>query len=62
MTVFVGPWARETKNGQAVYRAAKVSLPHTRAQTVIVTVTGDPSLTAKVLEGMNWKSLLVLLR
>jgi hypothetical protein len=62
MTVLVGPWKREIRNEQAVYQAAKASLPHTRAQTVIVTVTGDPSLTMKVLEGMNWKALQALLK
>ena len=62
MTVMVGPWKKRSENEQVVYEAAKASLPHTRAQSVMVTVTGDPSLTRKVLEGVNWKGLQALLR
>jgi hypothetical protein len=31
-------------------------------QTVMVTVTGDPSLTQKALDGVNWKALQALIR
>ncbi|MCX5819332.1 MAG: hypothetical protein NT047_05415 [Deltaproteobacteria bacterium] len=62
MTVMVGPWKKRSENEQVVYEAAKASLPHTRAQTVMVTVAGDPSLTLKVLEGVNWKGLQALLK
>jgi precorrin-2 methylase len=62
MMVMVGPWKRKTENRQVVYEAAKATLPHTRVQTVTVTVTGDPSLTSKVLEGVNWKALQALIK
>jgi hypothetical protein len=62
MIVMVGPWKKKTENSQVVYEAAKASLPHTRAQSVMVTVTGDPSLTRKVLEGVNWKGLQALIK
>jgi hypothetical protein len=62
MTVMVGPWKKKNENEQVAYEVAKARLPHTRAQSVIVTVTGDPSLTSKVLEGVNWKSLQALLK
>ncbi|MCE5262013.1 MAG: hypothetical protein LLG97_00620 [Deltaproteobacteria bacterium] len=58
----VGPWKRKTENSQVVYEAAKARLPHTKAQTVIVAVAGDPSLTSKVLEGVNWKALQALIK
>lgn len=62
MTVLVGPWKKKIENAQVVYEVTKAPLPHTRAQSVIVTVTGNPSLTGKVLEGVNWKSLQALLK
>lgn len=62
MTVVIGPWKKKTENGQVVYEAAKASLPHTRAQSVMVAVTGDPSLTLKVLEGVNWKGLQAVIK
>lgn len=62
MTVLVGPWKKKIENEQMVYEAAKSPLPHTRAQTVMVSVTGDPSLSRRVLEGVNWKALQALLK
>lgn len=62
MIVMVGPWKRKTENSEVVYEAAKAKLPHTRVQTVMVTVTGDPSLTQKALDGVNWKALQALIR
>jgi hypothetical protein len=62
MIVMVGPWKKRTENEQVVYEAAKAKLPHTKVQSVMVTVTGDPSLTQKVLDGVNWKALQALLR
>jgi hypothetical protein len=62
VTVMVGPWKKRTENEQVVYEAAKAKLPHTKAQSVVLTVTGDPSLTQKVLEGVNWKALQALIK
>jgi hypothetical protein len=62
VVVLVGPWKRAVRNGQAVYEAARKNLPHTRAQTVTVTVTGDPSLTAKVVAATDWQALQALVR
>jgi len=60
-TVLVGPWKKRTENEQAYYSATpKSSLPYTQVQTVTVTVSGDPELTRKVIEGIDWKALAAL--
>ncbi len=62
MTAFVGPWKKEVKNGQACFQAARAKHPHTRAQTVTIDVTGDPSLTARFLDDLDWSALQALIR
>jgi hypothetical protein len=61
-TVFVGPWSKTQANNIAYYRATpNRSFPYTKVQTLKVTATGDPDLTLKLLQGMDWAELHALI-
>jgi len=58
LTVLVGAWRRHDENDQIVYELTPdPTLPHTRAQSVTVTVTGDPELARRLCAGIDWSAL-----
>lgn len=58
LTVLAGAWRRQVENGQVVYELTPdPALPHTRAQSVTITVTGDPELALKLCAAIDWSAL-----
>jgi predicted nucleic acid-binding Zn-ribbon protein len=63
LTVLVGPWRRRSENGQVDYELTPDSaLPYTHAQSVTVTIEGDPELARKLCGEIDWNALVALLK
>jgi hypothetical protein len=62
LLVMIGPWKSRQENQQVIYEASQAARPHTQAQTLTVTVRGDPALARQALSKVAWKALQALIK